>query len=159
METPLYCWPIPPKLAMVWSQHNSLLCCSLCLPQSLPLLVVCLSASCRSVCLPSTLSVSLSFCISSLVCVFLSLSYMCVSLIPEGSLSLSVTLALVLSTSLLISHAFAHSSFPAISPLPSPDQVLCKDICLSLFCPISGRPCSQGPNLCLGPPQTWAIIP
>lgn len=109
---------------------------------NLCLLVVCLSASCRSVCPSSTLSVSLSFCNSSLVCVFPSLSYMCVSLIPEGSLSLFVTLALVLSTSLMISHAFAHSSFPAISPLPSPDQVLCKDICLSLFCPISWRPCS-----------------
>lgn len=84
---------------------------------------------------------SLSFCIFSLVCVFLSPSLMGVSLTFYFSLSDCLTSdSLGLSSSLTF--PFIHQHF-VISPLPSLGQVLCNYICFSSPAVSAGRPPSQ----------------
>ena len=77
-----------------------------------------------------TLSVSLSFCISSLVCTVLSLVCVCIF----NSLFLSISVALALSSFPFHSSFPIHSTFSVIPSLPSPGQALCNYIRLALSC-------------------------
>lgn len=77
-----------------------------------------------------TLSVSLSFCISSLVCTVLSLVGICIF----NSLFLSISVALALSSFPFHSSFPIHSTFSVIFPSPSPGQALCNYIRLALSC-------------------------
>lgn len=72
--------------------------------------------------------------------------------------SISVALPVVLSSSLLISRAFTHSSFPATSPSPSPGQALCNYLCSSLSCHVPGTPCSQGGRLRISMSPVWVPL-